>query len=144
MSAPNCTLNIPLLCVYYRIYYPHYYLSYLVLYCAGFEDSESLRMEVISQLCQGDRTHSALLDLMPEKSGLRNSYQLAEHLAKVEAAIHSCADFRAPKFETAHSALSQGTYTLKGNSNSFFYSLLLLANAILFNFTIISIISTEQ
>ncbi|XP_052462856.1 E3 ubiquitin-protein ligase ubr3 isoform X2 [Carassius gibelio] len=76
----------------------------------GMSDDEILRAEIVSQLCMNDRTHSSLLDLIPEnpnpKSGVvPGSCSFEEMLAAV-------ADFKAPVFEPGGS-MQQGMYTPK-------------------------------
>ncbi|XP_069053181.1 E3 ubiquitin-protein ligase ubr3 isoform X3 [Lepisosteus oculatus] len=76
----------------------------------GMADDEILRAEMVSQLCMNDRTHSSLLDLIPEnpnpKSGIvPGSYSF-------EAMLSSVADFKAPVFEPGGS-MQQGMYTPK-------------------------------
>ncbi|XP_026128546.1 E3 ubiquitin-protein ligase ubr3 isoform X2 [Carassius auratus] len=76
----------------------------------GMSDDEILRAEMVSQLCMNDRTHSSLLDLIPEnpnpKSGVvPGSCSFEEMLAAV-------ADFKAPVFEPGGS-MQQGMYTPK-------------------------------
>ncbi|XP_066544648.1 E3 ubiquitin-protein ligase ubr3 isoform X2 [Amia ocellicauda] len=76
----------------------------------GMADDEILRAEMVSQLCMNDRTHSSLLDLIPEnpnpKSGIvPGSYSF-------EAMLSAVADFKAPVFEPGGS-MQQGMYTPK-------------------------------
>ena len=74
------------------------------------------RKEVVALLSLADRTHSQLLDAVPEKTGLAHSNHAAEVHANLENVISEVALFRNPQFEAAHSGLSQGNYTLKGFS----------------------------
>ncbi|XP_075465223.1 E3 ubiquitin-protein ligase UBR3 isoform X3 [Ascaphus truei] len=74
----------------------------------GMTDDEILRAEMIAQLCMNDRTHSSLLDLIPEnpnpKSGIiPGSYSF-------ESVLSTVADFKAPVFEPGGS-MQQGMYT---------------------------------
>ncbi|XP_039613525.1 E3 ubiquitin-protein ligase ubr3 isoform X3 [Polypterus senegalus] len=76
----------------------------------GMTDDEILRSEMVSQLCMNDRTHSSLLDLIPEnpnpKSGIvPGSYSF-------ETMLSAVADFKAPVFEPGGS-MQQGMYTPK-------------------------------
>ncbi|XP_077010220.1 E3 ubiquitin-protein ligase UBR3 isoform X1 [Tamandua tetradactyla] len=76
----------------------------------GMSDDEILRAEMVAQLCMNDRTHSSLLDLIPEnpnpKSGIiPGSYSF-------ESVLSAVADFKAPVFEPGGS-MQQGMYTPK-------------------------------
>nr|XP_033800346.1 E3 ubiquitin-protein ligase UBR3 isoform X5 [Geotrypetes seraphini] len=76
----------------------------------GMTDDEILRAEMVAQLCMNDRTHSSLLDLIPEnpnpKSGIiPGSYSF-------ESMLSAVADFKAPVFEPGGS-MHQGMYTPK-------------------------------
>ncbi|XP_074159260.1 E3 ubiquitin-protein ligase UBR3 isoform X4 [Sminthopsis crassicaudata] len=76
----------------------------------GMTDDEILRAEMVAQLCMNDRTHSSLLDLIPEnpnpKSGIiPGSYSF-------ESVLSAVADFKAPVFEPGGS-MQQGMYTPK-------------------------------
>uniref|UniRef100_UPI00398E92C3 E3 ubiquitin-protein ligase ubr3 isoform X6 n=1 Tax=Pristiophorus japonicus TaxID=55135 RepID=UPI00398E92C3 len=78
----------------------------------GMTDDEILRAEMVAQLCMSDRTHSTLLDLIPEnpnpKSGIiPGSYYFENMLSAV-------ADFKAPVFEPGGS-MQQGMYTPKAD-----------------------------
>ncbi|XP_051885288.1 LOW QUALITY PROTEIN: E3 ubiquitin-protein ligase ubr3 [Pristis pectinata] len=92
-------------------------LTFLVLLLSlrihlGMTDDEILRAEMVAQLCMSDRTHSTLLDLIPEnpnpKSGITpGSYYFENMLSAV-------ADFKAPVFEPGGS-MQQGMYTPKAD-----------------------------
>ncbi|XP_059822600.1 E3 ubiquitin-protein ligase ubr3 isoform X1 [Hypanus sabinus] len=92
-------------------------LTFLVLLLSlrihlGMTDDEILRAEMVAQLCMSDRTHSTLLDLIPEnpnpKSGIiPGSYYFENMLSAV-------ADFKAPAFEPGGS-MQQGMYTPKAD-----------------------------
>ncbi|XP_069791779.1 E3 ubiquitin-protein ligase ubr3 isoform X2 [Narcine bancroftii] len=92
-------------------------LTFLVLLLSlrihlGMTDDEILRAEMVAQLCMSDRTHSTLLDLIPEnpnpKSGIiPGSYYFENMLSAV-------ADFKAPVFEPGGS-MQQGMYTPKAD-----------------------------
>ncbi|XP_067891467.1 E3 ubiquitin-protein ligase ubr3 isoform X1 [Heterodontus francisci] len=78
----------------------------------GMTDDEILRAEMVAQLCMSDRTHSTLLDLIPEnpnpKSGIiPGSYYF-------ETMLSAVADFKAPVFEPGGS-MQQGMYTPKAD-----------------------------
>uniref|UniRef100_UPI003590070B E3 ubiquitin-protein ligase UBR3 isoform X3 n=1 Tax=Myxine glutinosa TaxID=7769 RepID=UPI003590070B len=76
----------------------------------GVADDEILHSEMVSQLCMGDKTHSSLLDLIPENPNPKSGVSLGTgYFEKVLSAV---ADFRAPVFEPGGS-MQQGMYTPK-------------------------------
>ncbi|KAG8559688.1 hypothetical protein GDO81_017414 [Engystomops pustulosus] len=77
----------------------------------GMTDDEILRAEMISQLCMNDRTHSSLLDLIPESPNPKSGILLGS--CSFESMLSSVADFKAPVFEPGGS-MQQGMYTPKG------------------------------
>lgn len=46
-------------------------LSYLIILCLclGLNESELAQLEMVTLLCMGDKTHSQLMEFMPEKCG---------------------------------------------------------------------------
>ncbi|XP_041366438.1 E3 ubiquitin-protein ligase UBR3-like [Gigantopelta aegis] len=73
----------------------------------GIGDKELVRLEMASLLCMGDRQHSQLQDLMPEKSGVSGHGK--EYF---ESTLKELADYKAPVFE-AGGGMQQGTYVPK-------------------------------
>lgn len=63
------------------------------------------QLEMVSLLCMGDKTHSQLLELMPERC---SNYQGRDF----ENALSEVADYRAPNFE-ASGNMQQGMYSPK-------------------------------
>lgn len=50
-------------------------MSYIVICCCffyftGLQDDDLTKLEMVTLLCMGDKTHSQLMDLMPEKCGI--------------------------------------------------------------------------
>lgn len=73
----------------------------------GLTEKELVHVEMVALLCVNDRTHSQLMDLMPEKSGL------AIHgRAYFEQTLKMVADYKAPVLESG-GGLQQGTYVPK-------------------------------
>ncbi|XP_013419454.1 E3 ubiquitin-protein ligase UBR3-like [Lingula anatina] len=72
----------------------------------GMDDKETTRKEMVALLCVADRTHSQLMDLMPEKCGLTGQTK------DFEATLKEVADYKAPTFE-AGGELQQGMYVPK-------------------------------
>ena len=62
---------------------------------------------MLTLLCMSDRTHSQLMDLMPEKCGLTGQAK------DFEPTLKQVADYKAPNFE-AGGAMQQGMYVPKG------------------------------
>uniref|UniRef100_A0AAQ5XKR5 E3 ubiquitin-protein ligase n=1 Tax=Amphiprion ocellaris TaxID=80972 RepID=A0AAQ5XKR5_AMPOC len=77
----------------------------------GMTDDEILRAEMVSQLCMNDRTHSALLDLIPENPNPKSG--IVPGSCSFEDMLSAVADFKAPVFEPGGS-MQQGMYTPKG------------------------------
>ncbi|GAB1601060.1 E3 ubiquitin-protein ligase UBR3-like [Argonauta hians] len=75
----------------------------------GLTEKELVRVEMVALLCVNDRTHSQLMDSMPEKSGLaiHEKYYF-------ESTLKSVADYKAPVLESG-GGLQQGTYMPKGS-----------------------------
>ncbi|XP_023806310.2 E3 ubiquitin-protein ligase ubr3 isoform X2 [Oryzias latipes] len=76
----------------------------------GMTDDEILRAEMVSQLCMNDRTHSALLDLIPENPNPKSG--VVPGSCSFEDMLSAVADFKAPVFEPGGS-MQQGMYTPK-------------------------------
>ncbi|XP_028846793.1 E3 ubiquitin-protein ligase ubr3 isoform X4 [Denticeps clupeoides] len=90
-------------------------LTFLVILCSlrlhlGMSDDEILRAEMVSQLCMNDRTHSALLDLIPENPNPKSG--IVPGSCSFEEMLSAVADFKAPVFEPGGS-MQQGMYTPK-------------------------------
>uniref|UniRef100_A0A8C2K2G9 E3 ubiquitin-protein ligase n=1 Tax=Cyprinus carpio TaxID=7962 RepID=A0A8C2K2G9_CYPCA len=78
----------------------------------GMSDDEILRAEMVSQLCMNDRTHSSLLDLIPENPNPKSG--VVPGSCSFEEMLSAVADFKAPVFEPGGS-MQQGMYTPKGD-----------------------------
>ncbi|XP_078537716.1 E3 ubiquitin-protein ligase UBR3 isoform X2 [Lissotriton helveticus] len=76
----------------------------------GMTDDEILRAEMIAQLCMNDRTHSSLLDLIPENPNPKSG--ILPGSSGFESVLSAVADFKAPVFEPGGS-MQQGMYTPK-------------------------------
>ncbi|XP_046846410.1 E3 ubiquitin-protein ligase UBR3-like [Xenia sp. Carnegie-2017] len=74
------------------------------LHC-GMDVEETLRLEMVTLLCFSDRTHSKLLENVPEKYGQAMNAQLFEKV------LNEIADYRNPGWD--NSGMQQGTYVLK-------------------------------
>uniref|UniRef100_W5KV98 E3 ubiquitin-protein ligase n=1 Tax=Astyanax mexicanus TaxID=7994 RepID=W5KV98_ASTMX len=90
-------------------------LTFLVILCSlrihmGMTDDEILRAEMVSQLCMNDRTHSSLLDLIPENPNPKSG--IVPGSCSFEEMLSAVADFKAPVFEPGGS-MQQGMYTPK-------------------------------
>uniref|UniRef100_A0AAY5KTP9 E3 ubiquitin-protein ligase n=1 Tax=Esox lucius TaxID=8010 RepID=A0AAY5KTP9_ESOLU len=90
-------------------------LTFLVILCSlrihlGMADDEILRAEMVSQLCMNDRTHSSLLDLIPENPNPKSG--IVPGSCSFEEMLSAVADFKAPVFEPGGS-MQQGMYTPK-------------------------------
>ncbi|XP_077515931.1 ubr3 ubiquitin ligase isoform X2 [Amblyomma americanum] len=69
----------------------------------GMSEAEVTRQEMVSLLCMGDRTHSQLMDLLPEKCGT------SAHSRDFEAFLEDVALYKQPNFEAGGNLL-QGMY----------------------------------
>ncbi|XP_053733122.1 E3 ubiquitin-protein ligase ubr3 isoform X2 [Synchiropus splendidus] len=78
----------------------------------GMTDDEILRAEMVSQLCMNDRTHSSLLDLIPENPNPKSG--IVPGSCSFEEMLSAVADFKAPVFEPGGS-MQQGMYTPKAD-----------------------------
>ncbi|KAG0423827.1 hypothetical protein HPB47_000437, partial [Ixodes persulcatus] len=74
----------------------------------GMTEEEVTRQEIVTLLCMGDRTHSQLMDLMPEKCGITS-----HHTKDFEAFLSDVAVYKQPNFEAGGNML-QGKYVPKG------------------------------
>jgi len=71
----------------------------------GLTEQDILRQEMVAQLCMGDRTHSQLVDLIPDKPGqTHNTHDFDKILSEL-------ADYRGPGFESG--SMQQGMYVPK-------------------------------
>ncbi|XP_072397284.1 E3 ubiquitin-protein ligase Ubr3 [Diabrotica undecimpunctata] len=71
----------------------------------GLSDTSLNRLEMVTLLCMGDKTHSQLMELMPERCGMSESRDFESLLAEV-------AFYRAPALE-ASGNMQQGMYVPK-------------------------------
>lgn len=71
----------------------------------GLTETELNRLEMVTLLCMSDKTHSQLMELMPERCGTSQSRDFESLLAEV-------ADYRAPALE-ASGNMQQGMYVPK-------------------------------
>ncbi|XP_070564707.1 E3 ubiquitin-protein ligase UBR3-like [Ptychodera flava] len=71
----------------------------------GISDKEVLQAEIVTQLCARDRTHSQLIDLVPDKTGLTGPEKDFETILK------QVSDYKEPVFEAG--GMQQGMYTPK-------------------------------
>lgn len=71
--------------------------------CGGISEEEIARLEIATQLCMGDKTHSQLTELLPEKSETVNSPPL------FETALAQVSRYRGPASE-ASGNMQQGIY----------------------------------
>ncbi|XP_034641939.1 E3 ubiquitin-protein ligase UBR3 [Trachemys scripta elegans] len=78
----------------------------------GMTDDEILRAEMVAQLCMNDRTHSSLLDLIPENPNPKSG--IVPGSLSFESMLSAVADFKAPVFEPGGS-MQQGMYTPKAD-----------------------------
>ena len=86
------------------------YVAYTgLLLCVGLTDEQITRLEMVTLLCTNDRTHSQLVDSLPEKCGL--SGQVKEF----DSTLQSVADYKPPVFE-AGGSMQQGIYVPKSKS----------------------------
>lgn len=72
----------------------------------GMSDGDLVTLEMVTLLCMGDKTHSQLMELMPERCG--NSSQSRDF----EMVLAKVADYKAPNFESSGNML-QGMYIPK-------------------------------
>ncbi|UYV79267.1 UBR3, partial [Cordylochernes scorpioides] len=88
-------------------------LTLLALVCSlhnylGLREEEVTAREMVAGLCMADRTHSQLLDILPEKCGT----SLANQPPNFETVLQQVASYKAPNFEAGGNML-QGTYVPK-------------------------------
>ncbi|XP_075927773.1 E3 ubiquitin-protein ligase UBR3 isoform X3 [Petromyzon marinus] len=74
----------------------------------GMSDEEALRAEMVAQLCMSDKTHSNLLDLIPENPNPKSGLSLGS--IYFESMLASVATFKAPVLEPG-GTMQQGMYT---------------------------------
>ena len=74
---------------------------------SGMTETELTRMEMVTLLCMADRTHSQLMEMMPERCGF------AEQAKGFEAMLKEVAEYRAPNFEVGGGSMQQGMYVPK-------------------------------
>lgn len=67
---------------------------------SGVSEAWVLKLEIVTALCTGDKTHSQLMELMPDKSG-------TGHIPNFDVMLSEVADYRAP------SSMQQGMYAPK-------------------------------
>ncbi|GFY54890.1 e3 ubiquitin-protein ligase ubr3 [Trichonephila inaurata madagascariensis] len=72
----------------------------------GLTEEKVIRQEMVSLLCMNDRTHSQLMDLIPDKCGETSQNR------NFETILNQVAVYKAPNFE-ANGAMMQGTYVPK-------------------------------
>lgn len=72
----------------------------------GMSDADLITLEMVTLLCMSDKTHSQLMELMPERCG--NSSQSKDF----ESVLAKVADYKAPNFESSGNML-QGMYVPK-------------------------------
>ncbi|XP_014242045.1 E3 ubiquitin-protein ligase Ubr3 isoform X2 [Cimex lectularius] len=73
----------------------------------GANQSRLSQLEMVTLLCMGDKTHSQLMELMPERCGTVQSRDFESALAEV-------AEYKAPNLE-ASGNMQQGMYVPKGH-----------------------------
>lgn len=74
---------------------------------SGISEEELARLEMVSLLCMGDKTHSMLQENMPEKSGTQVQVDLFDRIL-LETATYS-----EPRFDPASGNMLQGLYLPK-------------------------------
>ncbi|XP_076270101.1 ubr3 ubiquitin ligase isoform X2 [Rhynchophorus ferrugineus] len=72
----------------------------------GLPDTVLNRLEMVTLLCMSDKTHSQLMELMPERCGTQSR--------DFETLLAECADYRAPALE-ASGNMQQGMYVPKAS-----------------------------
>ncbi len=73
----------------------------------GMSEEELARIEMVSLLCMGDKTHSMLHDNMPEKSGTPVQVDLFDRI------LSETASYSEPRFDPASGNMLQGLYLPK-------------------------------
>ncbi|XP_074027443.1 ubr3 ubiquitin ligase isoform X2 [Leptinotarsa decemlineata] len=71
----------------------------------GLPETDMNRLEMVTLLCMGDKTHSQLMELMPERCG-------TSQVRDFESLLDEAADYRAPALE-ASGNMQQGMYVPK-------------------------------
>lgn len=72
----------------------------------GLSESELAQLEMVTLLCMSDKTHSQLMEFMPEKCGT------ASQTRDFEAVLSKISSYRAPNFESS-GTMQQGMYIPK-------------------------------
>jgi hypothetical protein len=75
------------------------------IFLPGINQGQLTELELVTLLCMGDKTHSALMELMPERCGSTQNRDFDSVLAEV-------ADYRAPNYEMSGNMV-QGMYVPK-------------------------------
>ena len=73
----------------------------------GISEEDLARLEMVSLLCMGDKTHSMLHDNMPEKSGTPVQVDLFDRI------LSETATYSEPRFDPASGNMLQGLYLPK-------------------------------
>ena len=73
----------------------------------GLSEEELVRLEMVSLLCMGDKTHSVLHEHMPEKCGTPVQVDLFDRI------LQETATYSEPRFDPASGNMSQGHYLPK-------------------------------
>jgi E3 ubiquitin-protein ligase UBR3 len=93
------------------------YISYVIKYDIffasrinlGISEEELARLEMVSLLCMGDKTHSMLNENMPEKSGTPVQVDLFDKI------LSETATYNEPRFDHASGNMLQGLYLPKSH-----------------------------
>ena len=73
-------------------------------FLTGISEEELARLEMVSLLCMGDKTHSMLNENMPEKSGTPVQVELFDKI------LSETATYNEPRFDSASGNMLQGNY----------------------------------
>ncbi|CAG0912404.1 unnamed protein product [Notodromas monacha] len=76
----------------------------------GLSEKDLQRLEIVTLLCMGEKTHSQLVDLMPEKGGGACQNRDFEEI------LDEVACYKAPNFESGSGQMQQGMYAPKAES----------------------------
>jgi len=60
-------------------------LRHLYFFTSGLSDPEMSRLEMVTLLCMSDKTHSQLMELMPERCGTTQNRDFESVLADVSS-----------------------------------------------------------
>lgn len=80
----------------------------------GINQGQLTELELVTLLCMGDKTHSTLMELMPERCGSTQNRDFDSVLSEV-------ADYRAPNYEMSGNMV-QGMYVPKDTVWEHLYS----------------------